>query len=215
MGGKLGQGARKEIKLKHITFGNVNFHDLVGIAEFLPSNESKSTEAIPLQASGGYPSNYNKPISYNDYQLILKRLKETTLQKNTMIQDKKIEELNHRVLDNKQVVLYGPPGTSKTFVAKRLALSLISNEDISTQSDEQIKKLFEKYADKGQLKLVQFHPSYSYEDFIQGINQVQVKKVEFHIVSVMGCLKNYAKKKFGMMTELKKKIMSNLINHTA
>lgn len=161
--------ARKEIKLKHITFGNVNFHDLVGIAEFLPSNESKATEAIPLQASGGYPSNSNKPISYNDYQLILKRLKETTLQKNTMIKDKKIEELNHRVLDNKQVVLYGPPGTSKTFVAKRLALSLISNEDISTQSDEQIKKLFEKYQDKGQLKLVQFHPSYSYEDFIQGI----------------------------------------------
>lgn len=161
--------ARKEIKLKHITFGNVNFHDLVGIAEFLPSNLSKATEAIPLQASGGYPSNNNKPISYNDYQLILKRLKETMLQKKTMIQDKKIEELNHRVLDNKQVVLYGPPGTSKTFVAKRLALSLISNDDISTQSDEQIKKLFEKYVDKGQLELVQFHPSYSYEDFIQGI----------------------------------------------
>lgn len=46
------------------------------------------------------------------------------------------------------LVLQGPPGTGKTFVAKRLARLLAGN---------------------GLIELVQFHPAYSYEDFIQGL----------------------------------------------
>lgn len=48
----------------------------------------------------------------------------------------------------RQVVLYGPPGTGKTFVAMRLAHALAG--------------------DPGRVELVQFHPSYAYEDFIEG-----------------------------------------------
>lgn len=50
----------------------------------------------------------------------------------------------------KNLILQGPPGTGKTFVAKRLAWLLMGEEDDS------------------RLHLVQFHPSYSYEDFIEG-----------------------------------------------
>ena len=50
----------------------------------------------------------------------------------------------------KQVILYGPPGTGKTYVAERLAKHLVGGGD-------------------GFLDLVQFHPAYAYEDFIQGI----------------------------------------------
>lgn len=49
-----------------------------------------------------------------------------------------------------QAVIYGPPGTGKTFVAERLARHLVGGGD-------------------GVLSLVQFHPAYAYEDFIQGI----------------------------------------------
>jgi 5-methylcytosine-specific restriction enzyme B len=45
------------------------------------------------------------------------------------------------------LVFYGPPGTGKTFVAKRLAEHLAGVDDV---------------------RLVQFHPSYSYEDFFEG-----------------------------------------------
>jgi MoxR-like ATPase len=50
----------------------------------------------------------------------------------------------------KQAIFYGPPGTGKTYVAQRLARFLVSAGD-------------------GFVDLVQFHPAYAYEDFIQGI----------------------------------------------
>ncbi len=49
-----------------------------------------------------------------------------------------------------QGVLYGPPGTGKTFVAERLARHLVGGGN-------------------GFVELVQFHPAYAYEDFIQGL----------------------------------------------
>ncbi len=56
-----------------------------------------------------------------------------------------------RAIERKgQVILYGPPGTGKTYLAEHLARHLIGGGD-------------------GFRELVQFHPAYSYEDFIQGI----------------------------------------------
>ncbi len=49
-----------------------------------------------------------------------------------------------------QAVLYGPPGTGKTFVAERLARHLIDR-------------------DEGFYEILQFHPAYSYEEFVQGL----------------------------------------------
>jgi len=46
-------------------------------------------------------------------------------------------------------VFYGPPGTGKTFVARKLAATLAG--------------------DPARVRLVQFHPSYAYEDFVEGI----------------------------------------------
>ncbi len=51
--------------------------------------------------------------------------------------------------DKGQVVFYGPPGTGKTFVAKCFARYVAGSPD--------------------RVETVQFHPSYSYEDFIEGI----------------------------------------------
>ena len=60
----------------------------------------------------------------------------------------------HQVLENnKQIILYGPPGTGKTRMAKKLAEELCTDEEC--------------------IKLIQFHPSYTYYDFVEGIEATE------------------------------------------
>ena len=59
------------------------------------------------------------------------------------------------ILQNKKnVILQGPPGVGKTFAAKRLAYSIMQERD------------------ENRIEFVQFHQSYSYEDFMMGYKPV-------------------------------------------
>jgi DNA polymerase III delta prime subunit len=61
-----------------------------------------------------------------------------------------LQEIVDLLATRKQVVLYGPPGTGKTYIAMALARHLVGEENGSHR------------------QLVQFHPSYAYEDFFEG-----------------------------------------------
>ena len=63
-----------------------------------------------------------------------------------------IDSLKKVLLAKRTLILQGAPGTGKTFIAKKIA-----------------EKLLEKDSENECLKIVQFHPSYSYEDFVRGI----------------------------------------------
>ena len=65
----------------------------------------------------------------------------------------------------KQIILQGPPGTGKTRLAKKLA-SLLTNENSTPPPSELDNSHHQKAARQ---KLIQFHPSYTYEDFVRGI----------------------------------------------
>jgi 5-methylcytosine-specific restriction protein B len=68
----------------------------------------------------------------------------------TGFSEKELQCWIHTINRKKQVIFYGSPGTGKTFIAEKIAKHLISKGN-------------------GFCELVQFHPAYTYEDFIQGI----------------------------------------------
>lgn len=72
------------------------------------------------------------------------------LMSSVFLNDYEVESIKRSIETKKNIILQGPPGTGKTYIAKRLAYALMEEEA------------------KDRVEVVQFHQSYSYEDFIQG-----------------------------------------------
>lgn len=92
--------------------------------------------------------------------------------------------INHSEEKYKNLILQGPPGTGKTRLAKQIALWLTSDEEKSCSLIEAIdKRIFvgdPDIEDNPQIKLIQFHPSYTYEDFVRGIKvKTNGDKIEY------------------------------------
>ncbi|WP_122673088.1 McrB family protein, partial [Pseudomonas viridiflava] len=74
-------------------------------------------------------------------------------------------------------ILYGPPGTGKTWLAAREAVKAIEpvRYELALQdvnSAEALRSLHEQLVNEGRILWVTFHPSYSYEDFVEGYRPV-------------------------------------------
>lgn len=88
---------------------------------------------------------------------------------NLLLNDSKnnsmIEEFVNKLKNSKNIIFHGSPGTGKSYFAKKIASDIVSNgktQDYMKLSDEQ----------KSQIGFVQFHPSYDYTDFVEGLRPV-------------------------------------------
>lgn len=77
-------------------------------------------------------------------------------------EDDKLNNYSKALLESKNIIFRGAPGTGKSYLAKEIAAYIISDGHIKNYadlSDEQ----------KKQVEFVQFHPSYDYSDFVEGL----------------------------------------------
>ena len=103
--------------------------------------------------------------------------------------------------DFRQIILHGPPGTSKTYQAKRMAAKLMldkTDEEVNNLVGKEEKSGSGEFSEKrfkiireqnqtdryeGQWAIVQFHPAYNYEDFVRGIQvSGQDEKIKYENV---------------------------------
>lgn len=94
------------------------------------------------------------------------------------------ENLSNPFSLKKQIIKYGAPGTGKTFQARQQTSLLfdIWKEEFAPNAD---------FTHQGQIELVQFHPSFSYEDFIEGLRPILDKNDQAQLTLQNGIFKEF------------------------
>ncbi len=89
---------------------------------------------------------------------------EDIISEGCFVPGKKLDSILRKIKSKKNIILQGPPGTGKTWLAKKLGYALLGSKSDTVTSQR--------------IKVVQFHPSMSYEDFVRGYRPTSEGKLE-------------------------------------
>ena len=104
---------------------------------------------------------------------------------NNMPTQKEIKDLIKDLIDAgaQQIILTGAPGTGKTYIAKNIAKE--KGTDLTWKN--KVNGKYPKY------EFVQFHPSYDYTDFVEGLRPVEDENGEIKFKKVDGIFKKFCR----------------------
>ena len=93
-------------------------------------------------------------------------------------------------------IIYGAPGTGKTYSTAEYALAIIENRAVDTrrksyEERKAVMAIYNDYVRKGQIVFTTFHQSYGYEEFIQGLRP-DTKSGKMAFITVDGVFKRLA-----------------------
>ena len=99
-------------------------------------------------------------------KFVLEYMEKAEQKKNQIYSDSVVNEIKNpyskTLLTSKNIIFRGAPGTGKSYLAKQIAADIVSEgatDNYTELTDEQ----------KKQIEFVQFHPSYDYSDFVEGL----------------------------------------------
>lgn len=120
-----------------------NGEEYLNLCNELLEDIKKNIKNLPELSEAAWKYGENPPPPKEPYT------KDNFLQE-VYITEKEYYKLKNLILDKKNIILQGSAGVGKSYAAKRLAYSIIGEKD------------------NERVKMIQFHQSYSYEDFIMG-----------------------------------------------
>ena len=147
----------KNISIGDIIFARNGVRQIIGMGKVISDyiyddsrDEYKQIRKVEWEKIGewNYPGQSSRDTVHKlrreQAEEILKAMNSQMPQQNT-----KLDEIKKNLLANKNIILTGAPGTGKTFMAKQIAEKMGCTEN--------------------EICFVQFHPSYDYTDFVEGL----------------------------------------------